>query len=58
MNECTEENCKNGGQCIDEVGGYSCNCTKGYTGVNCEAGMISMIREAMLSVNSNLENGI
>ena len=43
MNDCEEENCKNGGQCIDGVDSYSCNCANGYTGFHCDSGMISVI---------------
>ena len=30
--------CKNGAQCINEVGNYRCICTKGWTGQNCTQG--------------------
>lgn len=36
MNECESQPCLNGGQCIDRVNGYSCNCTAEYTGDHCE----------------------
>ena len=38
---CFQFPCKNGGHCIEEANGYSCNCTSsnGYTGENCESGM-------------------
>lgn len=28
--------CFNGGQCIDQVGGYSCHCLPGFAGERCE----------------------
>lgn len=34
-NECESNPCINGGQCIDHIGGYSCQCTKGYQGNRC-----------------------
>ena len=38
VNECrpTTGVCQNGGQCTDLERGYSCICTDGYTGTNCE----------------------
>ena len=37
LNECqTSEICQNGGQCTDLERGYSCTCTDGYSGTNCE----------------------
>ena len=29
--------CKNGGTCVDGINTYTCHCTEGFTGVNCEA---------------------
>nr|XP_029710054.1 fibropellin-1-like [Aedes albopictus] len=34
-NECESNPCINGGQCIDNIGGFSCKCTRGYTGKRC-----------------------
>lgn len=34
-NECESNPCMNGGQCIDQIGGYECKCTRGYTGNQC-----------------------
>ena len=36
INECESDPCHNGGQCIDEVNGYTCLCAVGYTGTRCE----------------------
>lgn len=33
---CGENPCRNGGSCINEPFGYSCDCDIGYTGDNCE----------------------
>lgn len=34
-NECDSNPCVNSGQCIDHIGGYTCQCTKGYQGQRC-----------------------
>lgn len=34
-NECDSNPCLNDGQCTDHVGGFSCKCTRGYTGKRC-----------------------
>lgn len=38
--DCVSSPCKNGGECLDELGKYACICTANYTGDNCtEPGM-------------------
>ena len=39
-NECTSTPCQNGGNCTDQVNGYSCTCEDGYEGINCDTGGI------------------
>lgn len=34
--ECAAGPCKNGADCQDMVNGYTCMCTAGWTGVNCD----------------------
>lgn len=34
-NECDSNPCLNDGQCTDHIGGFSCKCTRGYTGKRC-----------------------
>lgn len=34
-NECDSNPCLNGGQCIDHIGSFSCQCSKGYQGRRC-----------------------
>ena len=38
INECDQSVCKNGGKCINFLGGYQCECASGYNGTNCESG--------------------
>lgn len=38
INECASNPCVNG-DCIDQVGDYSCHCRLPYTGKNCETEM-------------------
>lgn len=34
-NECDSNPCLNDGQCTDHIGGFTCKCTRGYTGKRC-----------------------
>ena len=36
INDCLNEPCMHGGQCIDKVGYYHCICPPGYSGKHCE----------------------
>ena len=36
IDDCAEIECKNGGDCVDGVNEYTCNCQSGYTGQLCE----------------------
>ena len=36
INECTSNPCMHG-SCSDDVNRYTCTCTAGYEGVNCES---------------------
>ncbi|XP_018097646.2 mucin-like protein [Xenopus laevis] len=36
VNECLSMPCKNGGQCTNTLGSYTCLCVPGYQGVNCD----------------------
>ena len=37
--ECASDPCINGATCVDQVNQYSCTCTAGYEGTNCETGI-------------------
>ena len=39
MDECASNPCRNG-TCIDGINYYTCNCTVGFVGKNCDHGMI------------------
>ena len=36
INECASAPCQNGGQCLDGINRYTCQCLAGWTGTNCE----------------------
>ena len=36
INECDSYPCQHGGTCTDEMNDYTCNCTEGFEGKNCE----------------------
>jgi len=38
IDECASNPCQDGGSCIDQINGYTCNCSNSTTGVNCERG--------------------
>lgn len=38
--QCAEQPCKNGAMCSDSVGGFDCICKSGFSGINCETGML------------------
>ena len=41
VNECTVyKPCKNGGTCVNTVGGYNCQCPDNYKGKNCDEGWL------------------
>ena len=41
MDECSNNPCKNGGTCINSLGGFSCKCQQGFKGALCDEGIRS-----------------
>ena len=42
IDECSSSPCQNNGSCRDQVNGYSCLCQTGFTGRNCESGLLQL----------------
>ena len=38
IDECASGPCQNGGTCVDQVNGYQCQCSPGYTDLQCHTG--------------------
>ena len=49
-----KKTCQNNGECIEDSLGYSCRCTNGYTGTNCETGRINRIYYQTINQVSNV----
>jgi hypothetical protein len=39
VDECASSPCQNGGSCTDDVNSYTCDCSPGYTGPECQTGI-------------------
>ena len=48
INECASEPCQNGGACIDEIDGFTCECCSGYTDTLCETGIVTIMLKSFL----------
>ena len=48
LDDCVNHNCSNGASCIDGINSYSCNCSAGFTGLNCETGRTRTNKTPML----------
>ena len=40
VDDCYTSPCKNGGMCVDEHGGYTCQCTEQWLSDNCTGMLI------------------
>ena len=56
IDECNSFPCRNGGNCIDEVNRYSCQCPSGWTGTHCEVDINECASNPCL--NGNCVNGV
>ena len=37
--ECISDPCQHNSDCVEQIGGYTCECAAGYSGTHCENGM-------------------
>ena len=44
IDECASAPCQNGGNCRDQINGYSCLCVPGYTDLQCQTGKFKLTR--------------
>ena len=51
IDDCASNPCENNGTCIDLVSNYTCNCTQGYTGKNCNIGKDRLSKLSTLNLN-------
>ena len=40
IDDCTPNPCQNGGNCTDDVDGFTCACVTGFNGETCATGIV------------------
>jgi hypothetical protein len=58
INECDPDPCQNGASCTDGIGEYTCECTTGYTGTNCQEEINECDADPCQNGATCVENGI
>ena len=53
VNECLSIVCQFGGTCNNLLNDYTCSCSPGYTGRNCETGLLIVFELALQICNAN-----
>lgn len=53
INECASSPCRIGATCVDEINGYSCLCSPGYTGTHCNKGTYPSFSNEAASILNN-----
>jgi len=54
INFCASNPCLNGGTCFSSVGSYTCACTPGYSGTNCQTCNINILKKKNIQYIWNL----
>ena len=58
INDCVNNSCLNNATCIDQINGYTCNCSIGFTGALCETGEILILHALRLYGNLSVATRI
>ena len=52
IDECVSDPCSNGSTCVDGVNSYTCSCTTGYYGTQCDLGRLGNPGAVSISIPS------
>ena len=53
-NDCDPNPCENGGECVDLLNAYRCECLSGYSGTNCEVDINECLQPGVQCQNGAL----
>ena len=56
IDDCQTNPCLNDGKCVDGVNSYTCDCTHGFTGINCEISTKSCFYILIIDCSKNHSN--